>query len=276
MDRDLYGILGVPSTASEDEIRHAFRELAKRLHPDVNSGDPAGARKFIEARDAAHTLLDPGRRADYDRSRSRTSPVSPATATRPSPHDSSRETPGPARPAAATPSGEPAAGAGSEPGTFRIIARILVIIVGVSLAISVLVTHPNHRAATGDGGTPNGAVLWKAANYRLDDGWGINLAGYGQRIQIFPGGSADLEVDSGYLSSGGHITFLPPGAAPAYQACLSSLRPASSQAEPLSDITPGAHADLCSSGSTGDIAFIHVTSNKDSGLVMNITIWHDI
>jgi hypothetical protein len=119
-------------------------------------------------------------------------------------------------------------------------------------------------------------VLWKATNYELDDGWGINLAGSGRRVQIFPGNRADLEVDSGYLSAGGHITVLPPGTPPSYQACFTALILAGSQSEPLGAITPGGHADLCSSGSTGDIAYFHVTGKTRSSLTMNITIWHNI
>ena len=50
-------------------------------------------------------------------------------------------------------------------------------------------------------------MLWKTTGYRMDDGWGINLAGSGRPIQITLGTSADLEVDGGYLSSGGpHLT----------------------------------------------------------------------
>ena len=66
MDRDFYGVLGVRITASEAEIRHAFREVAKRRHPDINRNDPDASRKFMEARQAAETLLDPRRRAVYD------------------------------------------------------------------------------------------------------------------------------------------------------------------------------------------------------------------
>ena len=68
--------------------------------------------------------------------------------------------------------------------------------------------------------------------------------------------------------------FLPPGKAPTFQDCLGALGPASSQAEPLTAIIPGRHADLCSSGSGGDVAYLHVTSNDQSGLLMNITIWN--
>ena len=66
MSRDLYEVLGVPGTASEAEIRHAFWALAKKYHPDVNPGDPAAARRFVEVGNAAETLLDPRRRASYD------------------------------------------------------------------------------------------------------------------------------------------------------------------------------------------------------------------
>ena len=46
-----------------------------------------------------------------------------------------------------------------------------------------------------------------------------------------------------------------------------------SQEEPLTGIVPGQHADLCSSGSGGEVAYMHVTRNDQSGLTMNITIW---
>src|SRR5690242_20507076 len=74
VDRDLYGVLGVPITASQAEIRHAFREVAKRRHPDVNRSDPDAPRKFMEALEAAETLLNPRRRAVYD---ARARPVAP-------------------------------------------------------------------------------------------------------------------------------------------------------------------------------------------------------
>jgi hypothetical protein len=123
----------------------------------------------------------------------------------------------------------------------------------------------------------NGTVLWKATSYRMADGWGTNLAGRGMRVQIYPGTSADLEVDSGYLSAGGHIAFLPRGTPTTYQSCQwYVLRPTSTQSVALTAITPGVHGDLCSSGSAGEIAFIHVTRNDGSALTMDITIWQDI
>lgn len=256
MDRDLYAVLGVSSTSSEREIRRAFHELARKYHPDVAASSPGAARRFIEVSAAAETLLDPWRRAAYDRSRPRTSPVSPVPAS------------------GTTPPKEPAAEARSEPSTFTIIWRTIAAVAWVGTLFWLLVVHPGHDTGTSDVTNANGAVLWKATNYELDDGWGINLAGSGRRIQIYPGTSADLEVDSGYLSSGGHIAFLPPGTVPGYQGCRTALGNATSQAEPLDSITPGGHADLCSSGSTGDIAFVHVTGKNGTGLVMNITIWH--
>jgi hypothetical protein len=123
--------------------------------------------------------------------------------------------------------------------------------------------------------TPSdGSVAWKATGFRLDNGYGINLEGFGTPVQIYPGSSADLEVDGVYLSSGGKIAFLPPGKSPTYQNCLSALGSASGQLEPLNAALPGRHADLCSSGSFGNIAYVHVTRNDQSSLTMNITVWN--
>ncbi|XP_068637227.1 chaperone protein dnaJ 1, mitochondrial isoform X2 [Aristolochia californica] len=67
-ERDLYEILGVPKTASRDEIKKAFRELAKKYHPDRNKNNLSAKRKFQEIRDAYETLQDPEKRAIYDES----------------------------------------------------------------------------------------------------------------------------------------------------------------------------------------------------------------
>jgi hypothetical protein len=278
MDRDLYAVLGVPSTSSEREIRHAFHELARKYHPDVAVGDPGAARKFIEASEAAQTLLDPGRRAEYDRYRT---PRAPAATAPPAPPPPAWTAPAWTAPAETFPSPtSPKSGRASQDrrSWARAATVTLVTIAAVAIATRLvvsIVTAPD-RVQRHQGPAANGTVLWKATGYRMDDGWGINLAGSGRRIQIYPGTSADLEVDSGYLSSGRHITFLPPGTPPSYPACFTALLLAGSQAEPLDAITPGDHADLCSSGSTGDIAYIHVTGKTSSGLIMNITIWHDI
>ena len=156
------------------------------------------------------------------------------------------------------------------PDTAAKISVISFLALAVLWVIFYFVTPPKHPSLPFNGG---GGVLWKATGYRMDDGWGINLEGSGRPIQIDLGTSADLEVDGGYLSSGGHIVFLPPGKAPTFQDCLSALGQASSQGEPLTGIVPGQHADLCSSGSGGDVAYTHVTRNDQSGLTMNITIW---
>ena len=144
------------------------------------------------------------------------------------------------------------------------------IALGVVWVIAAIFAPPKHPSVPFNGG---GGVLWKTTGYRMEDGWGINLAGSGRPIQITLGTSADLEVDGGYLSSGGHIVFLPPGTAPTFQDCLGALGPASSQEESLTAIIPGRQADLCSSGSGGDIAYMHVIRSDQSGLTMNITIW---
>src|SRR2546430_17583301 len=62
-----YEVLGVKPNASADEIRKAYRKLAKQFHPDLNPGKPAAEARF-KAVSAAHELLsDPEKRARYDR-----------------------------------------------------------------------------------------------------------------------------------------------------------------------------------------------------------------
>jgi hypothetical protein len=125
-----------------------------------------------------------------------------------------------------------------------------------------------------DGGSPaNGAVVWKAAGFGLGDGWGINLAGNGARIQIVPGTSTDLEVAGGYLASAGHTALLPRGEALTYQHCVSAVQQATSQSEPLSELAPAAGGGLCVSGSGGDLASVQVTRDDGSSLTLNITVW---
>lgn len=63
--RDYYEILGVSKTASQDEIKSAFRKLAKKYHPDV-SKEPDAAEKFKEAQEAYAILSDESKRKQYD------------------------------------------------------------------------------------------------------------------------------------------------------------------------------------------------------------------
>lgn len=64
--KDYYGILGVSPKASYDEIRRAYRRLAKQYHPDLNPYDPYANEKFKEINEAYEVLSDPYRRASYD------------------------------------------------------------------------------------------------------------------------------------------------------------------------------------------------------------------
>lgn len=64
-----YTILGVPIRATQEEIKKAFRLLALRWHPDRNSSDSGSAERFKEVLEAYETLVDPGRRRQYDRVR---------------------------------------------------------------------------------------------------------------------------------------------------------------------------------------------------------------
>lgn len=66
MPRDYYEILGVERGADEAEIKKAFRQLARELHPDVNTTDPRAEEKFKEAAEAYEVLSDPERRRTYD------------------------------------------------------------------------------------------------------------------------------------------------------------------------------------------------------------------
>jgi len=65
-DKDYYGVLGVKKSASTDDIRKAFRKLARKYHPDVNPGDKAAEEKFKTLSEANDVLSDPKKRKIYD------------------------------------------------------------------------------------------------------------------------------------------------------------------------------------------------------------------
>jgi curved DNA-binding protein len=64
--RDYYEVLGLARTASEDEIKKAFRKLARKYHPDVNPGDKTAEEKFKELNEAYEVLSDPEKRKRFD------------------------------------------------------------------------------------------------------------------------------------------------------------------------------------------------------------------
>jgi len=67
MSEDHYQTLGVPRTASADEIRKAYRELARRYHPDLHPDDAAAKEQFKKVQTAFDVLNDPSKREMYDR-----------------------------------------------------------------------------------------------------------------------------------------------------------------------------------------------------------------
>ena len=254
---------GVPSTSSEREIRHAFHELARKYDPDVAVGDPGAACEFIEASEAAQTLLDPGGAPSNHRYRT---PRAPAAYRSPAPPPPARTAPAGQRPpdvpvadltkiGAATRTTILGKGRHSHPGDHRGRRHS-----GPELVVSTA-TAPD-RVHRHQGPAANGTVLWKATGYRMDDGGASNLAwALGRRHPDIPRHQRrHLEVDSGYLPPAGTSRSCRRGAPPSYPACFTALLRAGSQAEPLDAITPRDHAHLVLiRQGTGDIAYIHVT-----------------
>ena len=64
--RDYYDVLGVSKSASDSELKKAFKKLAMKYHPDRNPDDDSAAEKFKEAAEAYDVLSDPQKKSTYD------------------------------------------------------------------------------------------------------------------------------------------------------------------------------------------------------------------
>jgi molecular chaperone DnaJ len=78
--KDYYGTLGVKKSATADDVRKAFRKLARKYHPDVNPGDKKAEEKFKEISEANDVLSDPKKRKIYDQVGFYSDNIDPATA----------------------------------------------------------------------------------------------------------------------------------------------------------------------------------------------------
>src|SRR5436305_9879674 len=78
--KDYYGALGVKKSASSEDIRKAFRKLARKYHPDVNPNDKKAEEKFKEISEANDVLSDPKKRKIYDQLGYYSDQIDPATA----------------------------------------------------------------------------------------------------------------------------------------------------------------------------------------------------
>jgi curved DNA-binding protein CbpA len=139
---DPYAVLGVSSSASTDDIRHAYRILARRFHPDADGRDPRAAARFAQATEAYDLLVDEARRRSYDLRRAasagpRAARVAPGPTGNPAVRGPAARPPRP-RPASRS---EPVRPEPADHDEFRLIvflAKVVVVVVILIVAAALL------------------------------------------------------------------------------------------------------------------------------------------
>jgi hypothetical protein len=165
---DAYAVLGVSPAASTDEIRHAYRVLARRFHPDADGHDPRAAAWFAQATEAYDLLVDNDRRRSYDLRRAasagpRAARVAPGPTGNTAVRGPAARPPGPTPAARAGPDAEPPDDH-DEFGLMVFLAKVvLAIVVLIVLAALLLAFRPPPRCQAD---TPANAPCTPAAASR--------------------------------------------------------------------------------------------------------------
>ncbi len=179
---DLYNVLGLPRTATAEDVRAAYRRLAKQYHPDLNGGNPAAVDRFKQVTAAYDILGDKDRRARYDRGE-----IDATGAEKPRFEHAFH---------GGGPGGFGGFHSGSGGGRFRDIGDMFADMLGAGFAEGAA---GSRRAQHGPGARRTGAAVGRGEDVRLDLAVGFVEAAKGvrKRVTLPDGGALDLSVPAG-------------------------------------------------------------------------------